>query len=137
MGDAVKGAPRGWLSVAEAAKLTGVHPKTMLRRLMVLNERSERSLLQSFQPAGKRVRKWFVSPEVLFACLRADESQRDTEVSDLQTRIIQVEQRTLALRTGQRVLRRKIENVQRWREGAEQAIFGLSRMLGLPDPTER
>ncbi len=125
------------LSVRQAAEAIGVTPRVMRRRLRALHERYEGNLLQSFQRPGQRVRKWWISPEVLQACLRADHERHDAELEDLRGRVCQVEDRTLALRGAHRQLRKQVIQLQSWKEGAQQAILGVSKMLGVdkPDPS--
>lgn len=122
------------LSVRQAAELVGVTPRVMRRRLRALHERYEGKLLQSFEGPGRKVRKWWIPPEVLQACLRADHDRQDAELEDLRGRVTQVEDRTLALRGAHRQLRKHVNRIDTWREGTEQAILGISKMLGLPGP---
>lgn len=138
--------PDGLLTIPEAAELAGVKVYTMRRRLRALNERHGGKLLLSFSN-GARVGKWLVSPSVLMELMRTDQKADDAKEEATDNRLAEVDGKLLALRGAHRKLRGRVEsgfakqerwnrNLQKWREGAEQAIKGLQKMLAAGDPGE-
>lgn len=93
-----------WLTISEAAKLAGVHPRTMRRRLRYLHsDRPQLGLLSRFG-----ARKTLVSANALQRVLTTDPALSDAELESIHSRLHQIDQRVAALRQGYRRLERRL-----------------------------
>jgi hypothetical protein len=106
----VSAAPPGrWISVAAAAKLAGVSPKTMRRHLVALNRLHDGRLLRSF---GDPVRKYFVNPRLLERDLALKTTDVRDELDTLRSQVAVLGRKVEALLRANRALRLRVDSVR-------------------------
>jgi uncharacterized coiled-coil protein SlyX len=121
VGDVVK---RKYLTIREAAELTGVHPVTLRRRLLHLHD-VHGGVLVSFERPGARRGKYFVRRDRLMAVWASeDEAGRpdderdegaatDERVTELEHKLAEQDAKVLALRNTLRATRAELASLRR------------------------
>lgn len=94
------------MSVPEAARAAGVHPRTMRRRLLALNFQCGGGIVRSLHLQGKP-RKYFVQVQALQRALEDAPNPVESELGDLRTRVDDLEKKLDALRNAHRQLKRQ------------------------------
>ncbi|HEU4617288.1 MAG TPA: hypothetical protein VFV10_04570 [Gammaproteobacteria bacterium] len=90
---------RALISVAEAARAAGVSRKVMLARLHRLEEHAGGGILVSYQPRGKKPRKYWVNAEAMRVAITgaAPELERRLEETASKVALLEKKLERLAL----------------------------------------
>ena len=104
-----------WISPNQAAKLAGVPPRTMLRRLHWLNAQHDGRIMRK-----KGRRRLEVSVEALQRALTTDPGLRDAEIGVLGSRVEGIDVALLSLRNSVKRLRKDVNSLKAAAKGASE-----------------
>lgn len=112
-------------TIREAARLVGVPPRVLKRRLLRLHERTG-GVLVSFEATGREVRKWHVQPAGLMVAMREDPTITEERLAEIEARLDELETRQVALRN---TLRAHRAEDRTWKRRHERIASKLSSAI--------
>jgi hypothetical protein len=96
---------RALISVAEAAAAAGVSRKVMLARLHRLDEHAGGGVLVSYQPRGKKPRKYWVNPEAMRTAVSGDAPELERKLEETLSRVALLEKKLERLALAHKTLK--------------------------------
>lgn len=100
-------APKGWIDVRAAARRAHVSHWKMLRRLRRLHESAGGGIIESYQPPGRKPRKYWVNPDALRLAVDGRAPELERRLEEALSRLALVEKKVNRLRDSHNALKRK------------------------------